>query len=105
MRPDSKRIKELIRNVVEIIEKYIPDKPYRLYIFGSRAKGNNFAHSDLDLALEVDGLSRGRFQQIKREVNEIPTLYSIDLIDLNDVEEGFRNLIEKDMELVSERSK
>lgn len=59
---------------------------HRVLLFGSRAKGTAGSHSDFDLA--VDGpepLALEAFYEIKDALDQIPTLYEIDWMDLHRV--------------------
>jgi len=84
-------IYNLVKQIVRIIRKYIPDKNYKIYLYGSWMKGNALPNSDIDIAIygqtEVDALI---MIKIKDEIENLPTLRSIDLIDLNLVSENFK---------------
>ena len=48
-------------------------------LFGSRAKGTAQLKSDIDIA--VSGVTE--FEDLKAEIEDLPTLYSVDLVDLD----------------------
>ena len=48
-------------------------------IYGSRAKGNYRTGSDIDLCIYADELADNELSKIKNELDDLPTLYSIDL--------------------------
>lgn len=56
----------------------------RVILFGSRAKGTATQRSDIDLA--VEGVRN--VEVLREEIEEIPTLYSFDLVDLDTCENG-----------------
>jgi predicted nucleotidyltransferase len=67
-------------------------KGHRVLLFGSRATGTAGARSDFDLA--VDGskpLDLETFFGIKDALDQIPTLYAIDWMDLNRVSQKVSN--------------
>lgn len=70
---------------------------YKLYIFGSRAKNRAKKYSDIDLAIDSQELT----PQIKTKLEfafENSTLpYEVDIINLNDIDIKFKNLIQKDL--------
>ena len=70
---------------------------YKLYIFGSRAKNRAKKYSDIDLAIDSQELT----PQIKTKLEftfENSTLpYEVDIINLNDIDNKFKNLIQKDL--------
>lgn len=51
----------------------------KVVLFGSRAKGTALERSDIDVA--VAGVSD--FDSLQEEIEEIPTLYKIDLVNLD----------------------
>lgn len=67
---------EILENVIEIFRNYHVKEAF---LFGSRAKGTATARSDFDLA--VSGIQD--FDSLQEAIEEIPTLYSFDLIDLD----------------------
>lgn len=48
-------------------------------VYGSRAKGNYKAGSDIDLSIMDKDVSSMQLMQIASEFDDLPTLYSIDL--------------------------
>lgn len=65
---------EMIRNV---FARYPSVTEVRVY--GSRAKGDYKAGSDIDLSIMGEDVSSAQLMQIETEFDELPTLYSIDL--------------------------
>ena len=70
---------------------------YKLYIFCSRVKGSAKKYSDIDIAIASNELT----SQIKSKLEfifENSTIpYKIDIIDLNNITEKFKSLIEQDL--------
>ena len=90
---NTKRIQEIIDAIITVCEEHkdlLTDK--KLIMFGSRAAGNSKERSDFDLGIlsgkPVNPVSLYRLKVI---FDELPTLYTIDLVDLNNVSESFRN--------------
>lgn len=67
-------IVEMIRGV---FARYAPLAEVRVY--GSRAKGNYRPGSDIDLCIMNEHVSNAQLTQIESALDELPTLYSIDL--------------------------
>ena len=73
---------------------------YKLYIFGSRSKGTAKKYSDIDLAVESSELT----EEIKTKIDiyfmnsTIP--YKMDIVNLNTLNEPFKNLITPDLTLL-----
>lgn len=55
-----------------------------MYLFGSRAKGNAYDRSDIDIAV----LGIKNYWKLKDELDEIPTLKTIDMIDFDNCANG-----------------
>ncbi len=92
---------EIVRN---ILRRHVPGREVRA--FGSRVNGTARRHSDLDLAvmgqrvLEPDTL---RLLQEAFEESELPL--RVDVLDWHDISESFRRVIEKEYEMVQEKSR
>ncbi|RTZ60896.1 MAG: hypothetical protein DSZ31_01145 [Gammaproteobacteria bacterium] len=83
---------ELIREAVKVIKRHLP--AVKVIVFGSRAGENFRENSDLDLALDWGKpIPPYLMEQIREELDELPTLVSFDLVDLNSVSEEFKNQI------------
>ena len=53
----------------------------KIILFGSRARGTNTERSDIDIA--VSGVVSHDIYELQEELENIPTLYKIDLVDLD----------------------
>lgn len=66
----------VLREIIRCCKKY---RVKEAVLFGSRAKGTAHERSDFDIAVsgaeDIDGLSE--------DIDEIPTLYTIDLVDMD----------------------
>ena len=69
-----------------------------IYIFGSRMQGNALEYSDVDIALKneekisIESILKLR---IKFENSTFP--YKVDIVDLKNLKDEFRGIIEKDL--------
>lgn len=85
--------KKVLKQVKEIISNHLPDG-YRMMIFGSWAKGKALKNSDLDIGiLGKEPVPWSSMVKISQEIENLPTLRSIDVVDLNAVEENFKNKV------------
>ncbi len=81
----------IIKEIVKIIRKHLSNN-YKILFFGSWVKGNALPTSDIDIAiLGTESAPWDSMAKILSEVDEIPTLRKIDVLDLNDKEEKFKN--------------
>jgi len=96
----------LTNSEIASIRQYLRDKPVvRAYVFGSYARGEADALSDLDLLLELDysqpiGL---KFIGMKYELED-QLRKSVDLVSANAVSPRIRPFIDQDKQLVYERT-
>lgn len=70
------KVEEVISRVEELCRRYDAKK---VILYGSRAKGIALERSDIDVA--VSGVKD--FDALSDEVEELPTLYSVDLLNLD----------------------
>ncbi len=69
-------VETVISQTAELCRKYHAKE---ILLFGSRAKGTALERSDIDIA--VAGVSD--FDGLQEEVADIPTLYTVDLLDMD----------------------
>lgn len=60
----------------------------RAVVYGSRAKGNFRAGSDIDLVLDAPTLSWSEFLCIEQEIDDLLLPYQVDLSRWADIEDG-----------------
>lgn len=103
MRADHVSPEKLKRSILRIIAKHLPLNRYRVFFFGSRVSGKGGERSDIDIgiagdeAVPVEVLAR-----IREELDELPTLYRIDVVDFARVSPRFRQEALKHHELIYE---
>ncbi len=86
------------RLVIQTLSKHLNLTEVSVYVFGSRSKGASRRCSDLDLAIETSGekMLYSTLIKIKNDFEESCLPYTVDIVDLNDIDENFKNLIKKD---------
>ena len=72
------RVEEVIAEIIQRCKNYGAE---RIILFGSRAKGTATERSDIDIA--VSGVASCDIYELQEELEDIPTLYTIDLVDLD----------------------
>lgn len=88
-------ISAVIKKVVEIIREHLSGE-YKILLFGSWARGNALKTSDIDIGiLGKKKIDWGLMTKILERTEEIFTLRKIDIVDLNTVEDNFKNNILK----------
>jgi len=89
---NNQRVEEIIQLVIDILKKHLDN--FTLYLFGSRSKGDNLKTSDIDLAVDTT-CDKSRVKKAKTEINDIDTLYSIDIVNINETDNQFKEIILK----------
>jgi len=79
--------------VQDIVRTHLPPE-VRVWVFGSRADWTTKDSSDLDLALEGDGpVDDQRVTEMKLAFEESELPYTVDLVDIHRVGDGFRRRV------------
>ena len=85
---------EILAEVADIIARFLPDA--HIFLFGSRARGDAEQTSDFDFAIDVGSkIPLDVIARIEDEIEELRTLKSIDIVDLNRVNPAFKTIILK----------
>ncbi len=72
-----------MKTIQEVKDFLIAQFPHeKIYLFGSRARGDESMHSDIDIAIEGDALG-SRLSQARFALEESLVPYKIDLVDLS----------------------
>ena len=84
---------EAQKMAIRIIRSQVPDPAYKVFLFGSRATGKAHERSDIDLGIEGPApLPYEILSNILEDIEETPTLYSIDVVDFARVPEKFKQV-------------
>jgi predicted nucleotidyltransferase len=76
----------------------------RVWLFGSRARGDNFDRSDIDLAVEAPTIDRAEWAALHLDLEEeANTLLLIDFVLMDDMPESFRRRVNREGRLLYER--
>jgi predicted nucleotidyltransferase len=74
-----------------------------IYLFGSRARGDNDRSSDIDLAVSCPGASGDEWDQVLDIVEDADTLLMIDCVRLDEAPAHWRERILAEGKLLHER--
>jgi len=87
-------VDEILAEVADIIARFLPDA--RILLFGSRARDDAEPTSDFDIAIDARSkIPLDVMARIKDEIEELHTLKSIDIVDLNRANPAFKTIIVK----------
>lgn len=101
MRLENYSLDQLKREILEIVGKYVDLQTHRVFFFGSRVSGKNTDRSDIDVGIEGSRpIDLHTLSTIKDDIEHIPTLYTIDIVDLAGTTEKFRAVAKQHIELI-----
>lgn len=86
--------------IKETLKKYIPNPEAKFYIFGSRTKEKYREYSDVDIAIDSPDLTPTIKSKLELEFENSTFPYEVDIVDLNNIKENFKNLIQEDLVLL-----
>ena len=91
---------EAAQFAASVVRRYVPDPSYRVFLFGSRAAGSAAERSDIDIGIEGPApVPQSALAAIQDELDEAPTLYTIDVVDFTRVPEKFRRVAQQRVSL------
>ena len=82
---------KLVEAVRALILKHT--EPTRIYLFGSRVSGDAKAESDYDFAFDAPDAAPLALERIRAELDELHTLYRIDVTNLAKADSRFANRV------------
>ena len=82
------------------LRNYIKDENAKIYIFGSRAKGNFREYSDVDIAVDSTDFTPEIKSKLEIEFENSLFPYEVDIVDLNNIKENFKAVIQDSMVLL-----
>jgi len=84
--------------VKDSIKSIVKNDKLKIYVFGSRSKGTSKQYSDLDIALDLGSIIDPKIMsKIIGELDETTIPYKVDVIDLNNIQDSYRNCIKNDL--------
>ena len=84
-------VERLKREILDVIGRHLDLREYRVFFFGSRVTGRAVDRSDVDVGIEgTEEIPISVMGMIRDEVADLPTLYTVDVVDFKVVSEGFR---------------
>ena len=86
--------------IIDVFSRAVPNKAFSVYLFGSRARGEEENGSNADLAVEGEQINRTDLSLIREqwEYSTIPVM--LDLVDIKDIGNALSSQIEKEKVLL-----
>ncbi|MDB4902787.1 MAG: polymerase beta domain protein region [Mucilaginibacter sp.] len=93
------RKEQIVSWLKEILAKNLSGVSYNAFIFGSQANKTSLSRSDIDLGIVTDDkLTLQQLSKISADIEELPMLYKIDLVNFNEVDSRFKSVALKNVE-------
>lgn len=97
---DSEKLKKELR---EIFEHHLDLSRYAVFFFGSRVAGGGDDRSDIDVGIEGDSaVPFGVLGKIREDVDLLPTLYAIEVVDFARTSPSFQEVAKRHLEYICE---
>ena len=91
MRLEHESEEVLKRKILDVLRKHIQLADYRVFIFGSRVSGQGDERSDIDVGIQgASAVPIEVLGDIREEMENLDTLYKIDVVDFSTASDRFR---------------
>ncbi len=95
-------VEKLKKEISEIVYKYLNKNEYNIFFFGSRVNGRGTEYSDIDVGINGNNIVKPEImRKIKDDIEEIHTMYIIDIVDFATVSTAFKNVAMKNIEYIN----
>ena len=95
-------LEKLKKDISAIIGQYLDLSTYRVFFFGSRVSGKGSERSDIDIGIEgKEPIPVSLLEKIRENINQLPTLYSIDVVDFLNASDDFKKVAREHTEEVT----
>jgi predicted nucleotidyltransferase len=94
-------VEKLKKEVLEIVGQEIDLNKYQVFFFGSRVKNGGTERSDVDVGIEgSEPVPIEKFLNIQEKIENLPTLYKIEVVDFCRVFPVFREVARQHIEFL-----
>jgi predicted nucleotidyltransferase len=94
-------IEKLKKEILEIVGQEIDLNKYRVFFFGSRVENKGTEHSDIDVGIEgPQPIPIEKLLNIQEKIENLPTLYKIEIVDFCRVVPKFREVAKQRIEIL-----
>ncbi len=102
MRLEKYSREKLKKELLAIIGENLDLGKYKVFFFGSRVLGKGTDRSDIDVGIEgPEPIPFDVLGSIKDMVNDIPTIYTIDVVDFKRVSRVFKQIAKEKVEYIN----
>ena len=95
-------VEKLKTEILAIMGRRLDLKKYRVFFFGSRVEKKSNDRSDIDVGIEgPEAVPPEAWQAIQEEIEKLPTLYKIEIVDFKNTAGIFREVALRHIELLN----
>lgn len=81
----------------KVVIAQLKNENVKIMLFGSRARGNNYPYSDVDIGILPSGKFDERKLTLLREtIEKLNFPYKIEIVNLSEISEAFKTEVQKD---------
>jgi predicted nucleotidyltransferase len=96
MKSTEKIYKKSCKMVKSLILDVFKDENVTIILFGSRAKGNSYDNSDIDIGiLPENGYDKTKLTLSREKLEKLNIPYKVDLVDISEFSKSFRDNVLK----------
>ncbi len=86
-------VEKLKREILQIVDKRFNMEECSVFFFGSRITGEGTERSDIDVGIEGPTVIPYEIMaEIREDIEALPTLYKVDVVDFKSVSPAFREV-------------
>jgi DNA polymerase sigma len=93
------RRKQILFWIKEVLDKNLSGISYHAFVFGSQANKISLSRSDIDVGIMADDvIPSWQLSNIIGDIEELPMLYKIDVVDFKEVDDQFKEVALQNIE-------
>lgn len=101
MRLEHYSVQKLKKEIPAIVGRHLNISKYKIFFFGSRVSGGGNERSDIDIGIEgSEEIPYEIMAEIKEEIENLPTLYKIEIVDFAKVSFDFSKVASTHQEYI-----
>jgi predicted nucleotidyltransferase len=95
------RRQQILLWIKGVLDKNLSGMSYHAFVFGSQANKMSLSRSDIDVGITSnDTITRLQLLNIYADIEELPMLYKIDLVNFKEVDDQFKSVALKNVEML-----
>lgn len=93
MRLEHYPVDKLKKEILDLVGKHVDLRTHKVFFFGSRVSGGGNERSDIDVGIEGPAeLPIEMLGRIREGIENLPTLYKIEIVDFKSTSNEFREV-------------